>query len=81
LDGRRTAIRPPGEDPIARAVGRIGRRQYEHRFGQVEFARDRLHGGAVEAFGVMHHRQRVAGEAARREDIERVEATLHRFLQ
>jgi hypothetical protein len=37
---------------------------------QVELGRDRLHAGVVEAFGIEHHGERVAGERPVGEDVE-----------
>src|SRR5205085_2303957 len=79
-DGRMTRERqlPAGrEDAQARPVVSILRREDEHRLGEVELARDRLHGGGVEPFRIEHDGERVAGERPAREDVEGREAAGH----
>src|SRR5690606_20485985 len=55
----------------AQAVTGLGRgsREHEGRFRQPRPARDRLHGGVVQAFGVEYHGQGVAGTGAVGEDV------------
>mgnify|MGYP000644419163 CR=1 FL=1 len=62
-----------GEDADT-VVGTGFRRQEEHRLGQVQPGGDGLHGGIVQAIGVEHHGQRVAGTGARGEDVQLQEA-------
>ena len=74
-DGRVPGERHLGrrrENAHARGVRGVLRLQHEHRLGQVELARDRLHARAVEPVGVEHHRQRVAAEALVGEHVEDV---------
>ena len=52
-------------------------RQHEHRFGQIEFTRDSLHGAVVEPFGLQDDGQRIAGKAPAGEDIESDKAAFH----
>ena len=56
----------------ADAVARLGRRGRKHEggFGQPRPARDGLHRGVVQAVGVEHHRQRIAGAGTIGEHIE-----------
>ena len=68
------------EDAQPRPLLGIVRGQHEHGLRQVEFARDRLHGGGVEAVGVEHDGQRIAGEWLGGEDIEGEEAAAHDAL-
>jgi len=44
----------------ARGVDGVARLKDEDAFGQVEFARDRLHARGVESVGAEHDRQRIA---------------------
>src|SRR5581483_3991488 len=53
-------------------------RHHEGRLGEVELARDRLHQRRVEAAGVEHDRQLVAGQRAVGEDVEDAEGEPHR---
>src|SRR5262245_7107168 len=66
------------EDAHARAMARIARRQYEHRLGMAELARDRLHGGGLEPRGLEHDGERVAGETVVGEHVERDKIPSHR---
>ena len=59
------------------AMRLVGRRQHKHRLRKIEFARDRLHRGGVKPVGVENDRERIAGEALRREDIERDKTPAH----
>ena len=69
---------PPGREDAQRgAVAGILGRADEHRLGEVELARDRLHAAIIEALGIEHHGELVAGERLAREHIERVEAAGH----
>ena len=52
--------------------GPLGR-LHEDGFRQVELARDGLHLGVGEAIGIQHDGQRIAGETAIGENVERVE--------
>ncbi len=65
------------EDPQHRTMALVRRLHHEHGFGEIEFARDRLHAGLVETVGFQHHRQRIAGKAGLREHIEGDEAAAH----
>jgi len=56
---------------------RVGGRAHEHRFREIEFARDRLHCLRVEPFGIEHDRERIARKAFAGENIERDETALH----
>jgi hypothetical protein len=67
------------EDPEACRIGGSPRIEDEYGFGQVELGRDRLHGGIVEAFGVEHDGERIAGERRLGEDVERKEPPRHRI--
>src|SRR5438876_2765365 len=58
-------------------MSRIGWREDEYRFGMVELARNRLHRIRLEALGLAHHRERIAGEAAVGEHVERGERPVH----
>ena len=53
-----------------RGVHGIARGQNEHRFGEVEFARDRLHALVVEPFALKDDGERIAGESGLGEDVE-----------
>ena len=66
-----------GEDAQRRRIHGVARRDDEHRFGKIELARDLLHARVVEAVGVEHHRERVAGERRIGEDVERVVVSAH----
>src|SRR5690606_31202699 len=57
-------------------IGR-GRREHERGLGQPRPARDRLHGGIVQAFGVQDHGQWIAHPGAVGEDIELQVASGH----
>ena len=61
-----------------RAAAWIGRLHHEYGLGQVEFACDGLHRVLFKAVGFQHHRQRIAGKARLREDIEGDEPAAHR---
>ena len=62
---------PGREDADIGPLSRIRRRKDEHRLGQIELARDRLHAVRIEPLGVQHDGERIAGEAIGRENIER----------
>ena len=65
---RHFAPRAEDAQPVARL--RRGGRKHEGRLGQPGPARDRLHRGGVQAFGVEHHGEGVAGTGPVGEDIE-----------
>ena len=66
------------EDVQMCRVRRISRRKDENGFRQAELPRDRLHAGCIKVFAPANDRERVAGEALVREDIEGGEVPLHR---
>ena len=70
LGGRR-------EDARLCRVGGVLRRPHEHRLRQVELARNPLHGAGVQALGIEHHGERVAGERPVGENVENLVAALH----
>ncbi len=65
------------ENAQPRAVRRRLRRQHEHRLGMIELAGDRLHRSRIEAVGVEHDRQRIAGKTPVGEHVECRETPLH----
>ena len=68
-----------GEDADT-VVGAGFRWQEEHRLGQVQPGGDGLHGGIVQAVGIEHDAQRVAGARARGEDIQlQIAACVHGY--
>jgi hypothetical protein len=75
-DGRMAGERhfPAGRENARarRAAGRFGL-EHEHRFRMIELARDDLHRRVVDAVGVKHHAERIAGKAFGGEDVERGE--------
>ena len=73
LSGRREDSRP-------RAVDRVPGFEDENGLGEVEFGRDRLHAGVVEALGVENHGERVAGERRLGEYVERVKSPGHEVI-
>jgi hypothetical protein len=59
-----------GRENAQAVVGhRVAARQDEHGLRQVELARNRLHLRRVEAIGVKHHGQRIAGQTLGGENI------------
>ena len=66
-----------GEDAQRRGVYGIARREHEYGLGQVELARDRLHPRVVEAVGVEHDGERVAGERRLGEHVEKAIGAAH----
>ena len=59
------------EDPVDVVGARVGRRGlHERRLRQAGLAGERLHRGAVDAVGVVDHREPVAGQGARGEDVD-----------
>ena len=63
------------EDANIGALPRVLRWQNEHCLGQIEFARDRLHGLGIEALGIQHDRQRISRQRVGRENIQCNEVT------
>ena len=59
------------EDAQVGAVSRLDRRQHEHRLGQIELARDRLHALVAQPFGIQDDGELVAGERLLGEDVEK----------
>jgi hypothetical protein len=53
-------------------MGGALRLQHEHRLGEIELARDRLHAARVEPVGLQHHGERIAAEALVGEHVEDV---------
>ena len=68
---------PGGEDAQRRGVHGIARREHEHGLGQIELAGDRLHARVVEAVGVEHDGERVAGERRLGEHVEKAVGAAH----
>ena len=65
------------EDANVGPLSRIRWRKNEHRFGQIELARYRLHVVRIETLGVQNDSERIAGQAIGRKNIERCEAAGH----
>ena len=61
----------------AAVFDRIARREHEHGLGQIELAGDRLHPRVVEAVGVEHDGERVAGERRLGEHVEKAIGAAH----
>ena len=70
-------LRRRREDVQMCRMRRISRGKDEHGFRQAELPRDRLHAGCIKVFAPANDRERVAGEALVREDIEGGEMQLH----
>src|SRR5512139_354613 len=66
-----------GKDANARAVRSLAGGKDEHRLGVIELVRDGLHAGSIETVGIEHDRERIAGEAAISEHVERDETPAH----
>jgi hypothetical protein len=66
-----------GEDAQARERPRAGRRVDEHRFGQVEFARDGLQRDRVGIPGLGEHSKLVPAEGDLGEDVGQDETQAH----
>jgi hypothetical protein len=66
---RKGELRLGREDPDARRVARVARRQDERRLGEIELARERLHRRLRDARGVGEYRQLVARERPVGEDV------------
>ncbi len=67
-----------GEDAHAVVGAGLGGRQQKGGLGQIGPAREGRHARVVQARRVVHHRQRVAAQRLGGEDIQLVEAPLHR---
>ncbi len=65
------------ENPQRRRIDGIARLAHEHGLGKIELARDRLHPRVVEALGVEHHGERIAGERRIGEDVEQMIGPAH----
>ena len=61
-------LRAEHAQPVAGACDL--RREHEGGLGQARPARNGLHAGIVQAFGIKHHGQRIAGTGARGEHIQ-----------
>ena len=77
MAGERQFARRREDAQAARGASGSSGGKHEHRFGQIELARDRLHGGGVEPAGSSTTASGLPAKRLRGEDVEREEAAAH----
>src|SRR5439155_12758352 len=74
---REVELRARCEDAHSTRVRRVGLRQDERRFAEIEFASNLLHALGRNTSGVRQNRELITAELCRTEDIDDVKCVLH----